>query len=38
MAGDEGFPHGGLPGDDDANEQWFGRDNDFGSRLMFWHV
>jgi hypothetical protein len=35
MAGDEGFPRGGLRGDGDANERWFGRGNDFGSWLLF---
>jgi hypothetical protein len=35
MAGDEGFPRGGLRGDDDAFERWFGRGNDFGSWLLF---
>jgi hypothetical protein len=38
MADDEGFPHGGLRGDDGANERWFGRENDFGSQLLFWRV
>jgi hypothetical protein len=38
MASDEGFSHGALRGDDDANERWFGRGNDFGSRLLFWRV
>jgi hypothetical protein len=38
MAGDAMFPHGGLRGDDNANERWFGRGSDFGSRLLFWRV
>jgi hypothetical protein len=38
MVSDAGFPRGGLHADDNANERWFGRGNDFGSRLLFGRV
>jgi hypothetical protein len=38
MANDVRYPRGGLRGDGDASERWFGRGNDFGSRLLFRRV
>jgi hypothetical protein len=38
IANDARYPRGGLRGDGDANERWFGCGNDFGSRLLFWRV
>jgi hypothetical protein len=38
MDSDVGFLRGGLHGNDGADECWFGRSNDFGSRFLFRRV